>query len=83
MDLTRKKYRLPIARRMAALRAEHGRTQVECATALGLAQPTYAEMESGVGRIRRRDLVTLAHLYGIPPEDAFPAFFGSAAEVSA
>jgi transcriptional regulator with XRE-family HTH domain len=83
MDLTRKKFRLRIARRMAALRAEHGRTQVQCATALGVAQPTYAEMESGVGRIRRRDLVTLAHLYGIAPEDAFPAFFGSAAGVGA
>lgn len=74
MDLSSKKDRLPVARRMAELRAEHGKTQTECAAALGVAQPTYAEMESGVGRFRRRDLVTLAVLYGMTLEAAFPSF---------
>lgn len=81
MDLSRKEDRAPIARRMAELRAEHGVTQQACADALGIQQNTYSEMESGHTRFRRRDLVTLAVLYGIEPEDAFPAFFG--AEVAA
>jgi len=74
VDLSSKESRISIGRRMACLRAEHGKTQVECAEALGVAQPTYAEMESGVGRIRRRDLVTLAVLYGTDIDTAFPAF---------
>lgn len=75
MDLARKQDRLVLAARMSELRSEHGRTQAECAAALGVGQPTYAEMESGKIRFRRRDLVTLAVLYGMDPEDAFPAFF--------
>lgn len=82
MDLTRKEDRLVIARRMAELRAEHGRTQVECADALGVAQPTYAGMEAGNGRIRKRDLVTLAWLYGLRPAKAFPEFFAKPVEVA-
>lgn len=77
MDLSRKRHRLPLARRMAELRAEHGLTQQQCADALGVAQNTYAEMETGHIRFRRRDLVTLAVLYGLPLEEAFPSFFGT------
>lgn len=77
MDLARKQDRLGLMARMAELRAEHGRTQAECAAALGVGQPTYAEMESGRIRFRRRDLVTLAVLYGLDPEEAFPEFFAS------
>lgn len=77
MDLSRKQDREPIARRMAELRAEHGRTQTECAEALGVRQNTYSEMESGGIRLRRRDLVTLAVLYGMEPEEAFPDFFAT------
>jgi transcriptional regulator with XRE-family HTH domain len=62
---------------MAELRAEHGLTQQQCADALGVAQNTYAEMETGRIRFRRRDLVTLAVLYGLPLEEAFPSFFGA------
>lgn len=81
MDLSRKEDRKPIARRMAELRAEHERTQTECAEALGIRQNTYSEMESGAIRLRRRDLVTLSVLYGMEPEEAFPDFFS--AEVAA
>lgn len=79
MDLTRKEDRIPIARRMAELRARHDRTQAECAEALGVRQNTYSDMESGKIRIRRRDLVTLAVLYGMDPEDAFPSLDGEGA----
>jgi transcriptional regulator with XRE-family HTH domain len=74
MDLTRKENRESLGRRMAELREEHRRTQQECADALGVAQNTYAQMESGVIRFRRRDLVTLAVLYGLRLEKAFPSF---------
>jgi transcriptional regulator with XRE-family HTH domain len=74
MSAKRKDDRIELGRRMADLRREHGRTQQECADALGVAQPTYAEMEGGQGRIRRRDLVTLAVLYGVTLEVAFPTF---------
>ena len=75
MDLSRKEQRLPLARRMAELRTAHGLTQRQCADALGVTQSTYAEMEAGRIRFRRRDLVTLAVLYGLPLEEAFPSFF--------
>lgn len=74
MGAKRKDDRSELGRRMAELRKEHSKTQQECADALGVAQPTYAEMEGGQGRIRRRDLVTLAVLYGVTLEIAFPAF---------
>lgn len=74
MGTKRKDDRSELGRRMAELRKEHGKTQQECADALGVAQPTYAEMEGGQGRIRRRDLVTLAVLYGVTLDVAFPAF---------
>lgn len=61
-----------IARRMAELRAEHGKSQEECARALGIRQNAYSYLERGETRPRRRDLVTLAVLYGMDPEDAFP-----------
>lgn len=77
MDLSCERQRLPLARRMAELRAEHGLTQQQCADALGVTQSTYAEMEAGRIRFRRRDLVTLAVLYGLPLEEAFPSFFGT------
>lgn len=57
---------------MRELRAHFRHTQLECANALGVTQAAYAFMERGESRIRRRDLVTLAVLYGIAPEVAFP-----------
>ena len=83
MDLSRKESRLPLARRMAELRATLGRTQQECADALGVSQPTYAGMEAGEIRFRRRDLVTLAVLYGLALEVAFPAFFRAGNRIAA
>ena len=74
MDLTRKETRLFLARRMAELRTRAGLTQQDCADALGVAQNTYAQMETGDIRFRRRDLVTLAVLYGMPMGEAFPEF---------
>lgn len=74
MSTKGKNDRSPITQRMRELREAHGRTQQECAEALGVAQPTYAEMEHDKGRVRRRDLVTLAVLYGMPLEEAFPTF---------
>lgn len=71
---------MPFAQRMYDLRAKHGFTQQECADALGVRQNTYSEMEAGAIRFRRRDLVTLAVLYGMDPEDAFPQL--SEAEVA-
>lgn len=82
MDLSRKEDRMPIARRMAQIRAEHGMTQQQCADALGIQQNTYSEMETGHTRFRRRDLVTLAVLYGVEPEEAFPAFFADTVEAA-
>lgn len=82
MDLSSKNDRIPIGRRMAELRAEHGKTQTECAETLGVAQPTYAEMESGVGRFRSRDLIALAWMYGMEPKDAFPSFFSEPVEAA-
>lgn len=82
MDMTRKEDRLPVARRMAELRDRHGRTQVECAEALGIRQNTYSEMESGKLRFRRRDLVTLAVLYGMDPAEAFPTVLGNGVEAA-
>jgi transcriptional regulator with XRE-family HTH domain len=79
MDLTRKADRTQLGARMHELRTEYGLTQQECADALGVAQNTYAQMESGAIRFRRRDLVTLAVLYGLSLEDAFPMFGGRVA----
>lgn len=75
MDLTRKEVRQPLAERMESLRKAAGRTQQESADALGVAQNTYAQMETAEIRFRRRDLVTLAVLYGMAPEEAFPTYF--------
>lgn len=75
MDLTRKESRLPFARRMVELRKEKGVTQEDCAEALGIGQSSYCSMEAGDLRFRRRDLVTLAVLFGLEPEEAFPGFF--------
>lgn len=75
MDLSRKQNRLPLGARMKELREAHGYTQTQCGDALGIAWNTYAQMESGACRFRRRDLVTLAVLYGLAPEEAFPSFF--------
>lgn len=74
MDLTRKENRVQLGGRMAELRETYGKTQQDAADALGVAQNTYAQMESGAIRFRRRDLVTLAVLYGMPLGRAFPAF---------
>lgn len=66
------------AERMRFLRELHEwASQSTCAEALGLAQPTYFQMESNRQRIRRRDLVTLAAMYGLPLEEAFPAGLGA------
>ena len=72
MDLSRKENQEAAAARMRDLRKHFRHTQQECADALGVAQATYADMEGGRSLIRRRDLVTLAVLYGIAPETAFP-----------
>lgn len=75
MDLTRKEDRAVLGERMHELRSIHRTTQQQCADALGVAQNTYAQMESGEIRFRRRDLVTLAVMYGLPQDEAFPSFF--------
>lgn len=72
MDLNRKDVRARVARRMAEIRREHGRSQAECAEALGIGQPSYSDMEAGQLKIRRRDLVTLAVFYGLSLDEAFP-----------
>lgn len=72
MGKKRKDIRSELAGRMAELRATHGKTQQQCADALGIAQNSYAELEGGRTRPRRRDLVTLAVLYGLAVDDAFP-----------
>lgn len=74
MDLARKENRLLAAARMRELRLHFRHTQQECADALGLTQAAYASMERGDSRIRRRDLVTLAVLFGTAPDVAFPGF---------
>jgi transcriptional regulator with XRE-family HTH domain len=83
MDLRRKEDRMPLARRMEQLRNTRRLTQQECADALGVGQSTYAQMESGEIRFRRRDLVTLAVLYGLTLDDAFPDFFAEPPAVAA
>ena len=70
---TRKQNRSPLAARLCTLRAQFQRTQQECADALGIGQTSYARMEAGETPLRRRDKVTIAELYGIPLEEAFPA----------
>jgi len=71
-DADNKNDRQATAGRLCELRNHHRYTQQECANALGISQSSYAEMESGRSRVRRRDLVTLAHLYGLTVEVAFP-----------
>lgn len=60
------------ADRMRELREARGLTQQQCADALGIGQSSYAEMEGGLTRARRRDLVTLSVLYGLELAEAFP-----------
>lgn len=74
MDLSRKENQQAAAVRMRELRKHFRHTQQECADALGVSQASYADMERGESRIRRRDLVTLAVLYGVNPETGFPGF---------
>jgi DNA-binding XRE family transcriptional regulator len=57
---------------MRELRSMTGATQQECADALGITQASYQQMEVNEIRFRRRDLVTLAALYKLDLEDAFP-----------
>ena len=80
MDIARKEGQERAAARLKELRARHRHTQQECADALGLEQPSYADMEGGRSRIRRRDLVTIADLYGIAKHEAFPEFFDAEPE---
>lgn len=75
VDLSDPAERAPVAARMAELREQYDATQQECADALGVEQPTYAQMEGNGIRFRRRDLVTLADLFGLPKEEAFPDCF--------
>lgn len=63
-----------IRARMVELRTNAEKTQTQCANALGVAQNTYAEMESGECPVRRRDLVTLSVLYGLNLRQAFPSY---------
>lgn len=72
MDLARKGDRAPYAARMRHLRLHHGRTLEACAAALGVTISSYDAMERNKIRFRRRDLVTLAALYELPLEEAFP-----------
>lgn len=82
MTRTRKNDWQGIAKRMAELRQQHRRSQQEAAAALGIAQTSYSDMERGMLRIRRRDLVTLAEYYGVPLEEAFPSFRDSVEAVA-
>ncbi len=66
------------AERMKFLREIHGESQQTCADALGIGQPAYWQMENNEQRIRRRDLVTLAHHYGLTLEEAFPVDLAAA-----
>jgi transcriptional regulator with XRE-family HTH domain len=72
MTATRKTREWPAAR-LVELRERFERTQQECADALGIGQPSYARMESGLTPLRRRDMVTLSVLYGLDVAEAFPA----------
>lgn len=72
MDLARKETQEAAITRMRDLRRHFRYRQQECAAALGISQAAYADMEYGRSRVRRRDLVTLAVLYGLTPEAAFP-----------
>lgn len=67
-----------LAVRLQELRRIYRHTQQECADALGISQPSYAEMERGETRIRRRDMVTIATLYGLTLEVAFPGLADAA-----
>lgn len=69
-----------VASRLNELRATYRRTQQECADALGISQSSYAEMESGSTRVRRRDMVTLAVFYGIDLDQAFPPALAEASK---
>lgn len=73
MTLESKRDRAPHAARMRHLRLLHGLTHEECGAALGVDYSTYAAMEANRVRFRRRDLVTLADLYQMPLDEAFPA----------
>jgi transcriptional regulator with XRE-family HTH domain len=83
MRLDSKKNRAPYAARMRELRQAHGKTQQQCASSLGVTQPVYAEMEANTLLFRRRDLVTLAVLYGMPLNKAFPAMVVAEEELAA
>ena len=73
-DLKRKQVDSALCERMRELRESRGATQTDCGVALGVGQSTYAEMESGDLPVRRRELVTLSVLYGLPLDAAFPTF---------
>jgi DNA-binding XRE family transcriptional regulator len=64
--------RAPFAKRMRELREEVGATQSQVADALGVSQVTVNDMEAIRILFRRRDLVTIAHLYRMPVSRAFP-----------
>lgn len=66
------KDRQPFADRMRELREGAGKGQRECADALGVSQSAYCDMENNNIAFRRRDLVTLAALYGMSLKKAFP-----------
>jgi len=68
------KQTITLGKQLSAARERHRYTQKACAKALGISQGGYADMEGGRSRVRRRDLVTLAVLFGVPLEEAFPAF---------
>ncbi len=69
--LESKEDRAAYAARIRELRKERRYRMWECAEALGVAVATYSDMEGNNTRFRRRDLVTLATLYGLSLEEAY------------
>ena len=72
MNLKSKSDREIHALRMRWLRRHYDKTMQECADALGVNVSSYAGIEANGIKFRRRDLVTLADLYGLPLDEAFP-----------
>lgn len=61
-----------VKNQMRQLREKADRPQHEIAAELGIGQPSYHDLEQGATRVKRRDLIALAAIYGISLDEAFP-----------
>jgi len=55
--------------RLRELRVEHGKDQREIAERLGISQPQYSKMESGIHDLSINRLLLLCDFYEISPND--------------